>query len=81
MPAKLLPLLKAEFLSGQNSDTGISLDDRKPLKSEIPDFKYTMKLSHSEFYCVTVWYYLLLRHYHLLPDTSILLQATERTAR
>ena len=63
MPAKILPLLKAEFVSGQNSYTGISMADRKPLNSEIPDFKYTMKVSHSEFQCVTVWYYLLLRHY------------------
>ena len=64
MLAKLLPLLKAEFVSGQNSCTGISLADRKPLNSEILDLKYAMKVSHSEFRFVTLWYYLLLRHYN-----------------
>ena len=81
MPAKILPLLKAEFVSGQNSYTEVLLADRKSLHSESPDFKYTMKVSPSEFHCATVWYYLLLRHYHFLPGTSNFLHATDRTVR
>jgi hypothetical protein len=81
MAAKILPLLKAEYVSGQNSYTSGPLADRKPFKSESPEYKYTIKWSHSEFLCGIIWYYLLLRHYHFLFDTSNLLQTTEHTVR
>ena len=46
-----------------------------------PISNITLKVSHSESHCSIVWYHSLIRHYNCHPDTSSLLQATERTAR
>jgi len=81
MAAKILNLLKAEFVSGQNSYTSRPLADRKSFNSESPEYKDTIKWSHFEYLCGIIWYYLLLRHYHFIFDTSNLLQATEHTVR
>jgi len=81
MAAKILHLLKAELVSGQNSYTSGPLADRKSFNSGSPEYKYTIKWSHFEYLCGIIGYYLLLRHYHFLFDTSYLLQATEHTVR
>jgi len=43
MAAKILPLLKAEFVSDHNSYTYGQLADRKYFNSESPEYKYPIK--------------------------------------
>ena len=81
MPAKLLFLVQAGYVLFQNSYTGGPLADRNSLNFRSPNLKQTMKVSHSEFHCVTVWNDLLLRHYYFLPNPSSLFQTTDRTVR
>jgi len=45
----------------------------------VPMSNKTLEVNHSEFHCVIIRYQFLFRHYHRLPNTSNLLQATECT--